>query len=194
MEEAIEMIGQLQKLGFRGVVATPHANPMYVPERGLLIELRKRLKSETGFPIIIGYEVAMDTLSVYSPESLAIEGTRLILVELPWFDERFDYEKTLLRLIREGFVPVLAHPERHSHITLEDVIKMKAMGTLIQVNVKSLMGAYGRDVQKRAHRYLSIADLMGSDAHSPQDYIDFIAKGVEYYEGKNFGRYKEQTN
>ncbi len=194
MEESIEMVRQLQELGFEGVVATPHANPMYIPERQLLEELRNRLKAETGFDIIIGYEVAMDTLSLHDPEGLTIEGTRFILVELPWFDESFDYEKPLLELIRAGFRPILAHPERHGHITIEDVAKIKGTGTLIQLNVKSLLGGYGREVQKRAMKYLGMADLMGSDAHSPEDYVRFVSKGVEYYEGKDFGRYKEQAH
>ncbi len=194
MEESIEMIEHLKKLGFEGVVATPHANPMYVPDRHMLEELRDRLKRETGFDIIIGYEVAMDTLSVHDPEKLTIEGTRFILVELPWFDEKFDYEKPLLELIRRGLRPILAHPERHDHITMEDVKRIKGIGVLIQLNVKSLTGGYRREVQRRAMRYMEMADLMGSDAHSPEDYARFISKGVEYYEGKDFGRYKEQAH
>ena len=191
MDEAVRMIELLKKLGFEGVVATPHANPMYVPERSHLIHLRDELHNKTHFPILVGYEVAMDTLSVYDPEDLIIEGTRYILVELPWFDTKFDYMSILVELLRAGYRPILAHPERHDHITLKDVEKIKSTGTLIQVNVKSLVGGYGKEVKKRAHKYFKLADLIGSDAHSPEDYEHFVSKGVEYYEGKDFGRYKE---
>ncbi len=192
MEEAISMIEQLKGLGFEGVVATPHANPMYIPARKRLEELRNEIREKTQFPILIGYEVAMDTFMVHDANSLTIEGTNMILVELPWSDENFDYTSVLISLLKKGLKPILAHPERHFYINERKLESIRATGTLIQVNVKSLVGGYGEEIRKRALKFFPVADLVGSDAHSPEDYRLFISKGANYYEGRDFKKYKEQ--
>lgn len=189
-DEAISMIEELRGLGFEGVVATPHANPMYIPDRKRLKDLRDDLQGRTGFPILIGYETAMDVLLIEDPTYFAIEGTNMILVELPWFDESFDYRGLLMGLLKRGLRPILAHPERHSHIDMGALEDIKSMGVLIQVNVKSILGAYGESVRRKALQFFPLSDIVGSDAHSPEDYSLFVSKGVEYYEGRHFGEYK----
>ena len=64
--------------------------------------------------------------------------------------------------------PILAHPERYQYMEMRHYKKLKDKGILMQLNVPSLVGAYGPEVQWKAEKLLDngMYDYCGTDTHS----------------------------
>jgi protein-tyrosine phosphatase len=88
----------------------------------------------------------------------------LPLGEFPSFSERI-----LFSLLIEGLSPILAHPERSlsKEGDFERIEKLKDSGILIQLNAGSLLGDFGKMIQRGAKRLLeeNLVDFISSDAH-----------------------------
>ena len=57
-------------------------------------------------------------------------------------------------VMSKGFYPVLAHPERYNYMNIGDYKKLKDRRVIFQLNVPSLVGAYGEEVKKKAEMLL----------------------------------------
>ena len=77
--------------------------------------------------------------------------------------------------IRNGFQPVLAHPERYLYLDMDRYRSLKEAGALFQRNIGSLEGLYGVSVIHRAEMLdgEGFYDLVGTDLHN-QRYADFF--------------------
>jgi protein-tyrosine phosphatase len=97
---------------------------------------------------------------------------RHVLVEFPQHQLPLYTDQALFELMLAGFTPIIAHPERNAELAAdpERLEAFIARGMLVQVNAPSLLGAYGRLVQRTAERYLrrGWVHFIASDAHSPQ--------------------------
>lgn len=56
----------------------------------------------------------------------------------------------LLRIKSKGYTPVLAHPERYNYMEESDYRQLKGLSVKFQLNLFSLVGAYGTEVRKKA--------------------------------------------
>ena len=69
----------------------------------------------------------------------------------------------------EGYIPVLAHPERYPyyHSTPEMYAHFKDLGFKLQVNLLSLTGYYGKETKKAAKYIIqnNLASFLGTDLH-----------------------------
>ena len=74
----------------------------------------------------------------------------------------------LLRIKTKGYVPVLAHPERYVYMDENDYRTLKEMNVMFQLNLFSLVGAYGTGVRKKAGWLMrnGFYNLAGSDTHN----------------------------
>jgi len=162
---------QLQLAGQSGVtdiLATPHCYPA---RRSVASFLKKRndafdaLKDayDGQIRIHLGAEVLIcDNLEdLPDIESLCIEGTRILLLELPFNDFVDSYVNTVITLIKRGITVVLAHADRYEP---ENIERMLSVGALIQLNVHSLAGFI-----KPRHLYdwidRGVVVALGSDIH-----------------------------
>ena len=98
-----------------------------------------------------------------------LAGSKYLLVELPMSGEFPSYYDVLLELIREGYFVVLAHPERYASFQKDFsfVTELHNMGVLMQCNLGSFAGLYGKSAFKLASR-MAKEDMifaMGSDIH-----------------------------
>lgn len=55
----------------------------------------------------------------------------------------------LLRIKAKGYLPILAHPERYQYMAESDYQQLKSMNILFQLNQFSLLGLYGKGVNKK---------------------------------------------
>jgi len=186
LEETIEMIKFLKENNFSGVIATPHANSLYFPKRENLNEIKENILKYVDFNIIIGYEVRIDAIENYDPRIFAIEGTNFILLEFDFYKKPSDIIEPFIKVMKYGLKPILAHPERYPYLTFNEIKKIKEFSVLIQVNVKSLNGFYGLEIMKKAQKLYEICDLVGSDAHSIEDYRNL--KDLSFYNNKDFSK------
>ena len=78
-------------------------------------------------------------------------------------------KEVVYRLIENGFVPVIAHPERYSYVqdNPEYIEELAEMGALFQANYGSIIGMYGKKAEKTLKKLLKndLIRFFGTDSH-----------------------------
>lgn len=174
MDEALEILRLYEELGIKSVWLTPH---IMEDMPNTTAHLRERFAefqaAYTGnMQMHLAAENMLDNLFEERLESndllpLGKNGDHL-LVETSFFRPPMGLENILHRIKAKGYHPVLAHPERYAYMEIPDYRHLKEMGVKFQLNLLSLMGRYGRNVQKKAEQLLkyTMYDMAGSDLHA----------------------------
>ena len=112
---------------------------------------------------------------VIAGKALTMNGSRYILVEMPFFGgiEEHDYvEGALLGLQAQGLTPVFAHPERiEAFLRRPELLECYiGMGMLSQLTRGSLLGHWGEEIRQFSLDLLrnGMAHILSSDTHSPR--------------------------
>jgi len=119
MEQSLAMSASLAAVGFTEVYCTPHLmKGCYEADNDLVrrgvAELQERL-IDSGLPLKVhaGREYFLDEyLSTYLKDPLPLGDSHLILVEIPPRITADMARELLYGVVRSGFTPVIAHPER----------------------------------------------------------------------------------
>jgi tyrosine-protein phosphatase YwqE len=92
-----------------------------------------------------------------------------ILFECSFRNEPLSLFDLVFQLKAAGYQPVIAHFERYIyfHNRIEIAQELQSMGCLIQVNLLSFTGYYGKSIQRQAAVLLTnnYIDLFGTDCH-----------------------------
>jgi protein-tyrosine phosphatase len=77
-------------------------------------------------------------------------------------------DQIICNAITHGYKPVLAHPERYQFMTMEKAEELRDRGVLLQLNIPSLVGYYGKSIERMAVKFIEAGwiDLVGSDCHN----------------------------
>jgi len=187
VETSLEFLRRYQALGFRQVVASPHIRyPQFENNNEKIKEAFDRLENAPGrseIPVQLVYsaEYYLDErfLELLNNDRLMPFGNNYVLTELSLGHRSFlDMDQLATKMFEKGLRPILAHPERYLYWSKSpDVFhKLKSKGWLLQVNLMSLLGYYGKPEQKTAN-YLfdeDLVDFIGTDAHRLK-HFDVIA-------------------
>ena len=188
MQDTLEILGRWEKAGVREVWLTPHIMDD-VPNTPTDLRMRfEKVKTVyTGtIKLNLSAENMMDHLFIKrlaNQDLLPIgkAGTHL-LIETSYYTPPIDMKRIIDSVKESGYTPILAHPERYLYMDADDYGKWKQRGVWLQLNIPSLIGAYGQEVQRRAERLLSkgMYDCCGTDTHTlkfAEDYVNsFIQK------------------
>lgn len=178
VDTSILLIRGLMQLGITGSVATPHIiGDMYRNNPDTIFAAQSLLqaeldKEEINFHLAAAAEYMLDNyfFEMLSNKSLLLTvKDNLILTEFSYSSMPDHIEKMAFSILTEGYVPILAHPERYGyfHDNHKMFQRLKDLGFLLQVNLLSLTGYYGKEVEKMA-LYLVRNDLVsfiGTDLH-----------------------------
>ena len=95
------------------------------------------------------------------------ENNDHLLVETSYFSPPIGLSDFLLRIKSKGYIPILAHPERYNYMDENDYQQLKGLNVKFQLNLFSLVGAYGVGIRKKAEWLIKndFYDLVGSDTH-----------------------------
>ena len=78
------------------------------------------------------------------------------------------------RLQDAGYIPVLAHPERYDFVSedINTLVSLIESGVLLQSNIGSISGKYGKQVKKNLKIMLkrNMVHFLGSDSHTTSVY------------------------
>ena len=78
---------------------------------------------------------------------------------------------------------VIAHPERYLEVarSLKTAERFRALGYLLQLNLGSFAGIYGRGIRKTAEKIVKagLADFVATDAHSAFSLKEILENGVK---------------
>lgn len=177
METSLQLIQALQQLGFKHLYTTPHVMSDLYPntKANILDGLEKLVKAvkEAGINIEIGAaaEYYMDEYFeniIRNDEILALPGNR-VLVEMSFVTAPPNLFHYIFKLQTKGYKPILAHPERYLFLKKDftQYTRLKEYGCEFQLNILSLVGHYGKQVQETAFKLLKnkMINYLGTDLH-----------------------------
>ena len=193
MEMALKMAAIAVEDGISTVLLTPHNRDVAGALRDGVFyerveELRRAVLQEN---IPVQFVVGMENhLEPDLPEqveqglALPINGTRYILVELPFSLLPLYLDEVLFGLQLKGLIPVIAHPERCEGL-VQDPERLAALverGMLAQVTSSSIVGRFGPEARSAAELFLrrDLAQVIASDGHSSRGpRVPVISQGLE---------------
>lgn len=181
MDESIQSARILQQQGISTLIATPHYLPGHyetTPDiiRSAVRELDKRFRTEgIRLNLLPGCEIMIHqgiTERILAGELMTVgDGGTYALVEFPPYEIPWYAISVLEHMVESGITPILAHPERYTmlHRDLDEPRTWYFKGILAQLDIASLFGLHGSDVQRYAELMIRnhLIHLLGSDLHGP---------------------------
>jgi len=177
LEQSVALLRRLEQLGLRRFYFTPHIiQDMYPNTAETIGDAYDRLRREEGMDqLAVGYaaeymvDSAFDQQLSQSPKGLLCLPGDHVLIEMSYIEESKLIEKIAFDLQMEGYIPILAHPERYLFYQRDPkkIERFQDIGCLLQLNLLSLMGYYGQNERKVAKYLLKkgMINLVGTDVH-----------------------------
>lgn len=183
VNHTLELITELGKIGFKEFITTPHILPFVWNNNRLNIQEGE--SKVTDALTAAGINVSFRAAAEYMLDNSIIESLKkeklltikdnYLLVEMSYLNPPIQLMDYIYTLQIEGYVPVLAHPERYLfyHHNFETYCNLKKSGCLFQLNLLSVVGYYGKHVAEISDKLLKkgLIDFVGSDVHH-QKHID----------------------
>ncbi|MEO6844249.1 MAG: CpsB/CapC family capsule biosynthesis tyrosine phosphatase [Ginsengibacter sp.] len=178
IETSLQLLQSLSDAGINKFICTPHIiGDMYrnTPQtiNAALSKLKKAVYQQ-------GLDVEVSAAAEYmlddhfmellrKEEPLMMLTKNYILTELSYATPPSKLEDISFEININNYHALMAHPERYPyyHRNYEAYNRLKELGFLLQVNLLSLTGYYGKTVAKAAKYILenNLADFVGTDLH-----------------------------
>ncbi len=178
-EESLELIKNFGEFGVKDFICTPHIMHNYYDNTPKSIKksyklLKSALKEKGIEDVKIDYaaeHMIDDNFEFILEEGKAMPlNSNHLLIEMSYLQPSINFEIAVGKIQNNHFFPVFAHPERYQYLN-NDYIKYeyyKSIGIKFQLNMLSLSGYYGKEVEKTAQKLLTdgFYDYIGSDVHN----------------------------
>jgi tyrosine-protein phosphatase YwqE len=178
IDTSLELLRSLSEAGIQKFICTPHViGDMYrnTPEtiNDALSRLQKAIRQNgMSMEISAAAEYMLDDYFMEllrSKRPLMALNKNYILTELSYSTPPQKLEEISFEINISNYQPLMAHPERYPyyHKNYANYTHLKELGFLLQVNLLSLTGYYGKSVAKAAKYILDkgLADFVGTDLH-----------------------------
>ena len=165
---SLSQLAYASSVGVNTVVATPH----FYPHKHKVKDFLERRSAsycdlkgayDGDINIILGAEVLLceNINKLPDVDKLCIEGTRAILIELPFSSFKHSYYETVEALISDGFDVILAHADRYDADIIDSLV---TLGAKIQLNASAISALF---VKKHVKSWLDrdLVVAIGSDIH-----------------------------
>jgi protein-tyrosine phosphatase len=175
---SISLIKGLMALGITKSIATPHIiSDMYRNTPATIAAAKSELqialkKEQMDFELHTAAEYMLDSYFfelLNSGNPLLTLRDKLLLTEFSYASMPDEPGKYSFAIIMAGYQPVLAHPERYPYYydNYKLFHHLSELGFLLQVNLLSLTGYYGKDAAKVAQYLLKndLVSFVGTDMH-----------------------------
>lgn len=96
---------------------------------------------------------------------ITINNTKCVLIEFNFYEET-DIFKHVEKIVKLGYVPVIAHIERYTYLDWNILYDLKKLGALIQTNSSCVVGSSGKKIKQIIIEAIS------------QGYVDFVASDI----------------
>lgn len=170
-KDCVTALNSMLQMGIKRIVCTPHIMENYPLNSKVYLSERfgefQSLLPE-GMEGHLAAEYMLDSkFAFHLPEGLLAFAGRKVLLEMSYFSESQGWDNMLYEVALNGYQPVLAHPERYIYLCPEKYAVLKDRGCFFQLNLFSVCGYYGREVQQRAEWLLKRGyyDFAGTDLH-----------------------------
>jgi tyrosine-protein phosphatase YwqE len=174
VEDSLRILEKWNRLGVKEVWMTPHIMEDIPNKPEVLKDIFENVKASFlgDVKLHLASENMLDNLFLtrLNEGNLLPIGSneKHLLVETSYYNPPMDMERFFEKIKEKGYTSILAHPERYQYMDMRDYQMWKSKGVLLQLNVPSLVGAYGPEVQWKAEKLLDkgMYDFCGSDTHS----------------------------
>jgi protein-tyrosine phosphatase len=179
LDQTIGFMQHLQKMGYQKLICTPHilsdlhpnTPETILPKLDLVRnELAKKnidIQVEAGAEYMIDLE--FEKLIDSGKPLLSFGSQKYILIEMSYLAQSPNFEKIIFNLQMKGMKPIFAHPERYTyfHGKFSQYERLIELGCLLQVNLLSLSGFYGKEVKRSADLLFkkNMVSFLGTDMH-----------------------------
>ena len=170
-EDSLAILHWLEEQGVSEVWCTPHVMED-VPNTTEGIRTRfgeLQAVYDGGLKLHLAAEYMIDTLfeERLAQRDLLEHGEEVVLVETSAIAPPINLWTVLDRMLKSGYRPLVAHPERYRYMEPEDYKELHNMGCLLQMNLPSIVGFYGESARQRALYLLDKGwyRMVGSDCH-----------------------------
>ncbi|UBH12758.1 tyrosine-protein phosphatase [Macrococcus armenti] len=182
--DTLDMARQAVSEGITDIIATPHHKIQVYENFGPkvidLTEKVNQLLTEHNIPLKVH---ASQEIRIYgdvitdlkSGKALPLAG-QYVLIEFPSNEVPIYTEQLFTQLAMEGYVPIIAHPERNTELQKnpKKLAELIELGALAQVTAGVVVGNLG-------HRAQSVAELM-----IEHQLIHFVASDAHNINNRNF--------
>lgn len=180
--------------GTREIVATPHVSPDFPNDsdsiHNAFSQLYRAADGIIGLHLGCDFHLTYDNLQQFiaQPDKYTINGLRYLMVELPEYVPFGPVTEALQRILDEGVIPVITHPERNPSLqqNSRELGAWIARGCLSQVTGQSYLGHFGSRAKAAAHRFLmnGMVHVVASDAHDLVHRPPSLKISYDYLSGK----------
>lgn len=171
VEESLRIMDYYEKAGLDTLWFTPHVMED-VPNatediKARFEEFRRIYAGPVKLELAAEYMMDTQFEKRLEERDLLLHGEDRVLVETSAWYPPINFWEKLEEILRAGYRPLLAHPERYGYMKMEDYRRLHDMGCLMQLNIPSLTGMYGEMVAARARTLLKkgLYCMAGSDCH-----------------------------
>jgi len=171
---SLRFVKSLQELGFDQLIATPHIfKELYPNSQGTIEAAKSLLQAEMDSQHITlklgaAAEYMIDQ-DFSMGEPLCTLDNKHLLIEMSYLTESPGISQTIFDIEIKGLRPILAHPERYTFYFKDKsrLKRFKEKGCLLQLNILSILGYYGKEVKNLAEILLKerMYDFVGTDLH-----------------------------
>lgn len=177
IEDSLALIKAMIGMGYKKIITTPHVMVDYYPNTtqtitAALQRVQDALKAaHIDIPLRAAAEYYIDEsfIKLLETEPLLTIRDKQVLVEFSMMYEPPMLFDVLARMQELGYQPIVAHPERYLffHKDFNRYRAFRDKGCLMQLNILSIAGYYGRNIKDIADELLSkgLYDYCGSDMH-----------------------------
>ncbi len=173
LASSVKLLKEIKSEGVDEIIFTPHyiIGSEYNANNTKKMKLLKTLKAKTKIKVYLGNEVFLDNNIIEyikNKEISTLNNSRYILIEFPINEKMSTAEIHLENLIRTGYVPIIAHPERYHYYDLDFFGDLIREGCLMQGNITSLCGRYGRAAKHNLKLMIKkdMIHFIGTDIHT----------------------------
>ncbi|HEY2805307.1 MAG TPA: CpsB/CapC family capsule biosynthesis tyrosine phosphatase [Gemmatimonadales bacterium] len=169
-EQSVAVLKRFEEQGVTAVCCTPHLKASEFADAPcddmdqLLGEL---IAVAPPAPRLVrGFEIMLDVPApIFHDRCLTLNRTRYALVEFGRLVPADASVEALSRIVEQGIIPVLAHPERYACCNLEMGQRWREAGALLQLDATTLLGDSKRAERARDLLGAGYGTIIASDNH-----------------------------
>ncbi|WP_443945481.1 tyrosine-protein phosphatase [Pedobacter sp. AW1-32] len=187
VDTSLRFVKSLENLGYSHLIATPHIyKELYPNTFETISEAKKNLQEALNGA---GVSLKLDFAAEYMIDQdfdleaeLCPVQKKHLLIEMSYLNESPNISQRVFDVEIKGFTPILAHPERYTFYFKDKtrLKRFKEKGCLLQLNLLSVVGYYGKEVKQLAEYLLkeNMYDLAGTDLHHDK-HLDTLTNAVQ---------------
>lgn len=193
LDTALQMLHNAEASDVAYLALTPHFDVSNIAAETLWermqtqFSLLQEAAREIPVELALGAEVhisprLMDILEYFRLPT--INGSRYLLTEFPCLYPESRFVPALEKLLQQGYIPLIAHPERYMAVMQQPWITEQwlDMGCHLQLTGDSIMGRSGKIAKQTAMELLQrdLVACIASDAHGVRERTNYLMGAYDH--------------